>query len=148
MLIWEIGHIFTAYMNKGLISIGSNKNRNNNLACCQQILKTIFPDIVFSNISVTKPYGNNYRYNFINQLAFIHTIKEKEEVICLLKSLETDMGRTISDKKKGIVIIDLDLVIWNKEILKPEDVERGYIKGLLPGLSDAMDGVIISTDLS
>lgn len=126
-------------MNKGLISIGSNKNRDNNLANCQRILKTMFPDIVFSNISVTKPYGNNYRYNFINQLAFIHTHKTREEIISLLKSLEKDMGRTLSDKKKGIVIIDLDLVIWNNEILKPEDMERNYIKGLLPGLLTFID---------
>lgn len=127
-------YIFTGYMNKGLISIGSNKNRDNNLACCQRVLKKIFPDIIFSNISVTKPYGNHYKYNFINQLAFIRTDKNKEEIISILKSLEISMGRSSSDKEKGIVVIDADLVTWNDTVLKPEDTKRTYIKDLLPGL--------------
>lgn len=129
-------YIFTADMNNGLISIGSNKNRDNNLARCQRVLKRIFPDIIFSNISVTKPYGNNYKNNFINQLASIHTDKEKEEIISILKSLEIDMGRTPSDKEKGIVVIDVDLVTWNNTILKPEDTKRAYIKDLLPDLQE------------
>ena len=37
-------------------------------------------------------------------------------------------------KEKGIVKIDIDLVIWNEEVLKPADVSRKYIVDLLPSL--------------
>lgn len=135
-------------MNKGLISIGSNTDSKDNLTVCVQLLKDKFERIIFSDTSETKPYGTNYKNDFMNQLAYIYTDKEKQEVIALLKQLEHDMGRTPADKKKGIVIIDIDLVIWNREILKPEDIKRSYITKLLPGLSGKIDGKFISTILS
>ena len=135
-------------MNKGLISIGSNTDSKDNLTVCVQLLKDRFERIIFSDTSETKPYGSNYKNDFINQLAYIYTDKEKEEVIDVLKQIEHNMGRTPDDKKKGIVIIDIDLVIWNREILKPEDIKRDYITKLLPGLSGKIDGEVISIILS
>lgn len=135
-------------MNKGLISIGSNTDREANLTVCVQLLKEKFEQITFSETTETEPYGSNYKNNFVNQLAYIYTDKEKEEIISILKHIEADMGRTPADKKKGIVIIDVDLVIWNNEILRPEDIKRNYITELLPGFSDNPDGEIISTTLS
>ena len=41
------------------------------------------------------------------------------------------MGRLPSHKEEGIIIIDIDLMQWNNEILKPEDFERHYIQPLL-----------------
>ena len=135
-------------MNKGLISIGSNQNRKENLSRCIQLLKTEFGNnIILSETFITTPYGSNYKEDFVNQLAFIYTNKNKEDIINLSKELEIRMGRTPEDKKNGIVVIDVDLIIWNNDILKKEDMKRDYIINLLPSLLDNMGKDITTTAL-
>jgi len=123
-------------MNKALLSIGTNEEREKNLSLCHRFLDKEFGDIHYSKTSVTSPYGTTYKKDFLNQLALIYTEKEREEVAFLLKNAEKEIGRKAADKNKGIVKIDIDLVIWNDEVLKPADISRDYIADLLPGLSD------------
>ena len=125
-------------MNKALLSIGTNVDRERNMELCHRLLEKLFPAIAYSKTSITAPYGNLYKSDFLNQLAFAYTYKEKDEVISLLKSLEKEMGRTQADKENGIVKIDLDLVVWNEEVVKPEDILRSYVVDLLPSLEDAL----------
>jgi len=131
-----MGCIFASVMNKALICIGTNEERESNLSLCHELLDDAFPDIIYSGTSITTPYGTIYRNDFLNQLALVYTYKEKDEVSKILKSTEKSLGRNSSDKKKGIVKIDIDLVIWNKEVLKPDDLSRDYIIDLLPDLED------------
>ena len=128
--------IFASVMNKALLSIGTNEEREKNLVLCHQFLNKEFEDIHYSDTSVTSPYGATYKEDFLNQLAIIHTKKEKEEVVFLLKEAEKEIGRNPADKNKGIVKIDIDLVIWNDKVLKPADITRSYIIDLLPSLQE------------
>lgn len=123
-------------MNKALLSIGTNENREENLALCHDYLNQLFPDITYSITSVTAPYGTNYKNDFLNQLAIIYTPKAKEDIIAQLKLVEKKMGRRKKDKETGIVKIDIDLIMWNDEILKPTDISRSYIVDLLPSLKE------------
>jgi len=118
-------------MNKALLSIGTNEDREVNLTLCHQMLNDLFEEIHYSDTSITTPYGATYKNDFLNQLAIGYTSKDKEEVTPLLKSIEKQMGRKVSDKAKGIVKIDIDLVIWNEEVLKPTEINRDYIADLL-----------------
>lgn len=126
--------IFVPVMNEALISIGSNEDKEANLVLCRKLLHDYFTDITFSDTSITSPYGANYQNDFLNQLAIVNTEKQQEEVSKILKTLEKKMGRTPSDKKNGVVKIDIDLIIWNNEVIKPEDMPRSYIADLLPSL--------------
>lgn len=121
-------------MNKALLSIGTNEDREANLDFCHNLLGELFEDIIYSATSITVPYGNSYKNDFLNQLAIIYTDKEKDDVSHLLKSLEKEMGRNEADKEKGIVKIDVDLVIWNDEVIRPTEISRTYITDLLPSL--------------
>lgn len=121
-------------MNKALLSIGTNEDRETNLDLCHNLLGELFEDIIYSATSITVPYGNSYKNDFLNQLAIIYTDKEKDDVSHLLKSLEKEMGRNDADKEKGIVKIDVDLVIWNDEVIRPTEISRTYIIDLLPSL--------------
>ena len=121
-------------MNKALLSIGTNEDKEINLDLCHQLLDNFFEQISYSDTSVTTPYGISYKNDFLNQLAIIYTDRKKEEVYKHLKSIEKQIGRTPLDKEKGIVKIDIDLVIWNNEILNPADISRSYIADLLPTL--------------
>ena len=126
--------IFAPIMNKVLLCIGTNEDTETNLRLCHQLLNSSFGEISYSDTSVTTPYGAHYKNDFLNQLAVIYTDQDKEEVHLQLKSIERQMGRHPQDKEKGIVKIDIDLVIWNEEVLKPADVSRKYIVDLLPSL--------------
>lgn len=123
-------------MNKVLLSIGTNEDREVNLALCHQYLGGLFKDIIYSKTSITAPYGHLYKNDFLNQLAVVYTDKEKEDVSILLKSLEKELGRSSADKEKGIVKIDVDIVVWNEEVVKPSDISRSYIADLLPSLQE------------
>lgn len=126
--------IFASIMNKALLSIGTNENKEANLALCHQLLNNVFEEIHYSETSITEPYGVKYHNDFLNQLAIAYTEKGKEDICQRLKKIEKEMGRNASDKETGMVIIDIDLVIWNEEILKPTDITRSYIADLLPTL--------------
>ncbi|MDR2950860.1 MAG: 2-amino-4-hydroxy-6-hydroxymethyldihydropteridine diphosphokinase [Prevotella sp.] len=121
-------------MNKALLSIGTNEDKELNLDLCHQLLGNSFEQISYSDTSITTPYGNSYKNDFLNQLAIIYTDQKREDVYKLLKLIETQIGRNPSDKERGIVKIDIDLVIWNDKILKPADISRSYIKDLLASL--------------
>ncbi|NDV93861.1 hypothetical protein D0T84_02870 [Dysgonomonas sp. 521] len=121
-------------MNKVLLSIGTNEDREANLALCHKLLDESFGEIHYSDTSVTIPYGNHYKNDFLNQLAIAYTDENKENVSLLLKSIEKQIGRKPKDKEKGIVKIDIDLIVWNDDILRPADISLSYIADLLPSL--------------
>ena len=121
-------------MNQVLISLGSNEDPESNISLCRCLLSDFFDVVFFSQTSVTVPYGIHYKNNFLNQLAFAHTNRTKEEVELTLKRLEKQMGRLPSDKANGVVKIDIDLIKWNDVVLRKEEWGRDYITLLLPDL--------------
>ncbi len=127
--------IFVHIMNKVLLSIGTNTDREVNLAHCHELLNNIFDEIHYSQTSITEPYGHKYKNDFLNQLAIAYSEKDKDSIYQLLKDTEKKMGRKTTDKDTGVVVIDIDLVIWNEEVLKPSDISRSYIADLLPTLN-------------
>jgi 2-amino-4-hydroxy-6-hydroxymethyldihydropteridine diphosphokinase len=60
----------------------------------------------------------------------------REELVLELKNIEKKMGRLPEHKPIGKIIIDIDLIKWDDEIVKPEDYKRSYIRDLLPELVD------------
>lgn len=123
--------IFASIMNKALISIGSNFDRENNLILCRKLLNESFDNILYSQTLITIPYGKVYKNDFLNQLAVIETNEGQEEINKKLKNIEKIIGRDRNDKISGQVKIDVDLVIWNDHVLKEEDMKRSYVAELL-----------------
>ncbi len=123
-------------MNRALICIGSNDDRDSNLLVCKSLLEKSFGTVFYSKTSVTTPYGESYKQDFLNQLAVLYTEMKKEDVMNSLKEIERLMGRKQEDKSIGLVKIDVDLLSWNKEILKPEDMQRRYVADLLHTINE------------
>lgn len=44
------------------------------------------------------------------------------------------MGRKQGDKAKGNIPIDIDLLQWNDQTLKPQDLQRPYVQSALAGM--------------
>ena len=63
-----------------------------------------------------------------NQLAKFSTTLSPDSVHDLFKELERRCGRIPEDKAQGVVKLDIDLLVFDNKILKPEDMEREYIR--------------------
>lgn len=72
-----------------------------------------------------------YVFPFRNVLAAFETELTPDEVVEKTKMVEYAVGRTPKDKKEGKVIIDIDLLQYDDEILRPDDYERSYVQDLL-----------------
>lgn len=123
-------------MNVLILSIGSNINSDENMYLCEEILSHLFPNIIYSETIETDPYGSIYKNNFKNKLAFIKCTETLNSINLILKFVEKKIGRTKEEKDKGIVKIDIDIVKFNDEIIKPKDWERSYVQNLLESLYD------------
>lgn len=110
-----------------LLCMGSNYEYAANLHSARIALKEVFPEIFFGKEMETEAIGNNWLSPFGNQIAKFTTVLSVEEVRCILKQIEKNHGRTPEDKTKGIVKIDIDLLMYDKEVLKPEDMKREFI---------------------
>ena len=118
-------------MHKTILGIGTNTDARFNMKQATDYLRYYFPNIKFTSTMETKPYGEKFTTPFVNALAYFKTDLSKPEILQQLKTIEKTMGRLPSHKEEGIIIIDIDLMQWNNEILKPKDFERHYIQPLL-----------------
>jgi len=114
-----------------LLSIGSNTFAKTNIDKAKRMLTRLFPGIVFSQPILTEPDDEKYSFLFRNVLAKVETELLPEEIIDKIKQTERAVGRSPKDKYLGKVIIDIDLVKYNDEILRPQDYQREYVQQLL-----------------
>lgn len=123
-------------MNKVVLSIGTNTNTCFNLKEAINYLRSYFSNIQFTSTIESEPYGTIYKDWFLNTLAYFETDLSKDKIQLKLKEIEKKMGRKPAHKAEGKIIIDIDLIQWNNEILKPEDFERNYMHKLLKQMND------------
>lgn len=117
-------------MNTFIISMGSNENRTENMSRCRYLLSKYYPDVMFSEMINTEPFGDNYQSDFFNQLALINSDDDDLAITERLKMIESEIGRHADEKSRGIIKIDVDLLVVNGNIIKVEDFERPYINSL------------------
>ena len=112
-------------MHSCLICIGSNYNRKENLLLARRRLTALFPSIRFTGEQETRPLFFRNPALFSNQVARFYTDADAERVVKELKTIEKE------DKKREKVCLDIDLLVFDNRVLKPEDLKRDYIlKGL------------------
>lgn len=114
-----------------LLCLGSNFERHAHIAQARQSLVHHFPGIRFGEEMETEAIGSGFLSPFTNQLARFSTLLSAEEVRTILKSIEKENGRLPEDKTQGIVKLDIDLLMYDGQILKPKDMEKDFVrKGL------------------
>ena len=116
--------------------MGSNFNKLTSIQSARQHLTLLFPDIRFDSEQVTPAIGNGFLSPFLNQVATFSTALSAEEVHQILKEIEQIIGRSPEDKTRGVVKIDIDLLTYGEQILKPSDLQRDYIRKGLENLRD------------
>lgn len=111
------------------ICIGSNTNPVENMELARRELHRHFPGISFGEEMTTEPFAcQTNPARFRNQTGWFRSAQDKETVKGICKQIERQAGRTVEDKTREIVKLDIDLIRCDAEILKPEDLERPYLK--------------------
>ena len=117
-----------------LICLGSNKDADIHLKVAQNALMHLFQKVAFGNRVITKAEGPILQPDYVNLAARIVTSVSCDEVKKSLKQIEIDNGRTPEDKQMGSVPLDIDLLTYDSEVLRPEDLEKNYVKQALKSL--------------
>ena len=106
------------------VCIGSNEEREANLALARRRLAESFPGIRFSHEEETQPLALRRTAPFSNQLARFVSDWEQCEVCSRLKSIEREAGRLPGEKEREIV----DLLACDGLVYKAEDWKRDYVE--------------------
>ncbi len=115
-------------MNSVIIGIGSNLDADSNIPKMLDILKDQVEVLKLSEMLITKPIGLVDQPDFTNGAVKITTDLNVEELTKLLKSIEDQMGRNRSMPKFGPRNIDLDIVVWNGEIVDEDYYTRDFLQ--------------------
>ena len=82
----------------------------------------------------TKPLGVLDQPNFINGSMLIKVDISKEQLYQQLKEIEQQMGRKKTKNKYGPRVIDLDIVIFGKQIIDADFYRVDFLKNLVLSL--------------
>lgn len=115
-------------MNKLVISIGSNsKDRDWQVRNCILWLKHILSNVATSEV-YNSPAANGRDADYLNVVMKARCKEDFEEINDKLKKYEAVCGRTPVSKLVGDVPMDLDIVIWNDEIIRDRDYHQNYFQ--------------------
>jgi 2-amino-4-hydroxy-6-hydroxymethyldihydropteridine diphosphokinase len=121
-------------MNRVIIGLGSNILPEENIGKALEELGNIISIIKTTTLLRTKPVGIIDQPDFLNGALLAETNLDKESLKVYLKSLEDRLGRDRTLPKSGPRTIDLDIVVWNGEILDEDYYTRDYLRELTDGL--------------
>lgn len=111
-------------MSTAYISIGSNLgNREENCRKAVNLLKEQGIKVVkLSSAVETRPWGLTDQPMFINMALSIETDMPPEELLAVIKCIESDMGRRPAIRW-GPRIIDLDILLYEDLVIKSTSLE-------------------------
>ncbi|MBQ9076602.1 MAG: 2-amino-4-hydroxy-6-hydroxymethyldihydropteridine diphosphokinase [Muribaculaceae bacterium] len=125
-------------MNNLILSIGANSpDREWQMAQAVKRMKQLFKKTVVSEIYEV-PAHNGVDAPYLNAVMVASTTMNMEDVTVALKQWETLCGRTPASKQQGVIPIDLDIVVWNDEVVRPVDYSRNYVSTGIARLLSAM----------
>ena len=111
-----------------VIGLGSNIDPEANLEQAVQELKSRFKVSKRSQWTRTKPIGIQDQPDFYNGALLMETELEQQSLKKELKRIEDILGRDRSLPKFGPRTIDLDILIWNKEVVDEDYYERDFLR--------------------
>ncbi|TKG93496.1 2-amino-4-hydroxy-6-hydroxymethyldihydropteridine diphosphokinase [Puteibacter caeruleilacunae] len=115
-------------MNICIVAIGSNIKPEENIYKMLGILKEEQVVVKVSSFIRTEPIGIVDQPEFLNGAVKVKTMLEKDMFERYLKMLEDKLGRDRTVEKYGPRCIDLDIIVWNSEIIDDDYYERSFIQ--------------------
>ncbi|MDE6006576.1 MAG: 2-amino-4-hydroxy-6-hydroxymethyldihydropteridine diphosphokinase [Muribaculaceae bacterium] len=113
-------------VSKIVLSLGSNCDADY-VAQALKWLKSLLSDFKASSLYETPPAKGVGR-SYINAVITGSTQSAYEPFNRQLKEYEELAGRDQSCREAGLVPIDIDIVIWNDDIIRPWDYRQNFFK--------------------
>lgn len=116
--------------NTAYLSIGSNMGeRERNLLDAIKLLEEdeLTRVVKTSSFIETKPLGYTEQDDFLNGGIQIETLRSPEELLSLIHTIETKLKR-VREIHWGPRTIDLDIILYNDEIIQTEDLTIPHIE--------------------
>ena len=107
-------------MQRVFVSIGSNIEPEVNLDLVKIYLDNLF-ECEYSSAYETKSEGFNGN-SFLNAVVSFNTDIKPLELKEVLKSIETEMGRTDNQKGMSDRVIDLDIILYGDSVINEDKV--------------------------
>jgi 2-amino-4-hydroxy-6-hydroxymethyldihydropteridine diphosphokinase len=117
-----------------IISVGSNIDPETNIARMIELLGQEVEITGLSPMVKTKPIGIVNQPEFTNGALKLKTILERQELKNLLRKIEDQLGRDRNLPKFGPRTIDLDIVVWNGEIIDQDYYTRNFLRTAVDAL--------------
>ncbi|MFW5890398.1 MAG: 2-amino-4-hydroxy-6-hydroxymethyldihydropteridine diphosphokinase [Marinilabiliaceae bacterium] len=114
-----------------VISLGSNIDALINIDLAVSILYNRFDVINFAGPVQTTPVGLTDQPDFFNAAILLNTDLDQPALIHSLKEIEDEVGRDRSRPHYGPREIDLDLVLWNGDVVDNDYYERDFLRKLV-----------------
>lgn len=115
-------------MNEAIVSAGSNIEPEKNIRKAQARLAKTQIFVKASQFYRTQPIGFTDQADFLNGAYLLHTEDSLETLEKKLKQIEIDLGRVKTENKNGPRCIDLDIVVWNRNIVDRDFYDRDFIQ--------------------
>ncbi|SEN39449.1 2-amino-4-hydroxy-6-hydroxymethyldihydropteridine diphosphokinase [Nitrosomonas marina] len=114
--------------NECIIGIGSNIYPEKHI---ESTLAILHREVLVESVSTlvkTAPVGITCQNDFLNGAVKIQTPLSRKAFKNYLKQLENRLGRDRSLPKFGPRVIDLDIIVWNNEIVDNDYYTRDFVK--------------------
>ena len=121
-----------------VLGLGSNIDPVVNMGRALYLLGKKVKVISVSSFESTRPIGITDQPDFLNGAVLISTDMTREQLSIDLKAIEDEMGRDRSLPKYGPRVIDLDIIIWNGEIVNNDFYERDFIRRAVGEVSNSI----------
>ena len=115
-------------MNRVVVGIGSNINPHKNIQDAYRLLSARFTIVAVSKFRQTTPIGLKNQPDFFNGAYLIETPDDYQTVKKSLKQIESSTGRTEQSDKCGPRTVDLDIILWNDDIVDTDFYSRDFLK--------------------
>jgi len=125
--------------NRAVLGLGSNIDPEENTRKAIELIRAEFRLVKTSSFVRTEPVGFKEQAPFLNGALLIETELDAASLKTRLKEIETVLGRVRTGNKNGPRTIDLDILVWNGEVIDDDVHEREFLKSsiveLLPGFT-------------
>lgn len=131
-------------MNTVIIGVGSNIDADSNVSTAERMLGERLRILGKSKFVMTRPIGLASQQDFLNGSLLVETRFNHEQLKALLKEVERFLGRDVGENSYGPRKMDLDILVWNGEIVDPDVYERKFLRDsvveLCPELEKTLKG--------
>ena len=115
-------------INRAVIGVGSNIEPEVHVPRARERIAERHRIVAESPLVETSPVGYVHQPDFTNGALLLETRVDRQRLRADLKAIEALLGRQHGEDRDGPRTIDLDIVVWNGEVIDQDLYTRAYLR--------------------